>query len=73
MAEFVEKQDFHVLKAENDEVKRELEKLMKRDEVLTRFNLLNQNIKEQLADKPSIGYVKKVFDAYEIKIRSLTE
>ena len=41
MAEFVEKQDFQVLKHENDEVRKDLEKVMKRDEVLTRFNLLN--------------------------------
>ena len=46
---------------------------MTKDEILTRFNLFNENMKSQLSDRPTIGYTKKILNAYEVKIKALTE
>lgn len=43
---------------------------MPKEEIITRFNLLNGNITQQLADRPTIGYFKKVIAASDSKIEA---
>ena len=46
-------------------------RLMKKEEVITRLNLLNDNMQTKLADRPTIGYMKKLLEAFESKLSAV--
>ena len=73
ISSFVEKTEFAILQHDNAEVKRDLERIMKKDEIITRFNLLNDSIHQKLSERPTITTMKKLLDAFESKIDGIRD
>ena len=44
---------------------------MTKEETITRFNLLNDSLSKKLAERPTIGYFKKIVAAIDSKVDSM--
>ena len=71
--EFVGREEFAVLKHETDQNYKNYSKLMTKEETITRFNLLNDSLSKKLAERPTIGYFKKIIAAIDNKIDAMEE
>ena len=50
-----------------------MDRIMKKDEIITRFNLLNDNIHQKLAERPTINTIKTLLDAFESKLDAIKD
>ena len=73
ITDFIGREEFAVLKHESDQTLKNVNKLITKEEVITRFNLLNDSISKKLADRPTIGYFKKVIAAIDKKIDAMDD
>ena len=47
--------------------------LMRKDEIIKRFNILNDNFVKNLADKANIDFVKKIIDSTDNKFDAISD
>ena len=71
--DFIGREEFAILKHESDQNLKNVNKLITKDEVIARFNLLNDSISKTLAASPTIGYFKKVVSAVDKKIDAMDD
>ena len=72
-ANLAKKEDFAYIADEIDNFKREQGRLCSRDELMIRINVIMTEFNAKLSDRPTIGYMKKLLNAFDEKIVSLNE
>ena len=70
MNEAIKKEQFDIIMADIEFLKKDLGKLCTKEELVTRLNVFNSDINTKLSDRPTIIYFKKVLSAYDTKIDS---
>ena len=54
IADFVKKEDYNIIAREMDYVKKDLAKLVSKEEIMTRLNVFNSDINTKMMDRPTI-------------------
>ena len=64
----VKKEEFDIAMRELEFLKKDCDRLISKDEFLTRLHTVNSDINTKLQERPTTNYFKKVLSAYDIKI-----
>lgn len=70
MKEMLPRAEFAMVQREIDHVQKEMSLCVKKEELLTRLNVFNQDLNQKIQDRPTINYFKKVLAAHDEKIDS---
>lgn len=68
ISDFVGKEEFFMLQAKTDTNTKSMGRLMSKDEIVHRLNLLNDNMMQHLSETVTIEYLKEVMEASDAKI-----
>ena len=68
--ECLPRSEFMIVRREIDFLSKELALCVKKEELLTRLNVFNQDLNAKIADRPTINYFKKVLAVHDEKIDS---
>lgn len=60
ICDFVKKEEYNIIAREMDYLKKDMSKLVSKEEIMTRLNVFNSDINTKMMDRPTITYFKKV-------------
>ena len=69
----IKKEEFNVVYGDIEYLKKDLGKLISKEEFMTRLNVFNSEVNSKLADRPTTSYFKKVLSAYDEKIENFND
>ena len=70
LGDIIKKEEFDVLSREMSFLKKDLGKLISKEELMTRLNVFNSDVNAKLNERPTILYFKKALGTYDLKIDS---
>jgi hypothetical protein len=73
LGDVIKKEEFNVVYGDIEYLKKDLGKLISKEEFMTRLNVFNSEVNSKLADRPTTSYFKKVLSAYDEKIETFND
>ena len=70
LGDVVKKDEYSIAMKELEYLKKDCDRLISKDEFMTRFQTFNSDMNQKLQERPTISYFKKVLGAYDVKIEN---